>query len=280
MFSKYRPLTIMIIIILFFGSSLFYGYAVETKRTNVNISTTQVAHLPNSWKNVKIGYFSDTTIGANYSIETFTPSIKKLKETTPDIIFFAGNLLSKQNEQLILDEKIITELSELSAPLGKYAILGKDDTSEQQRERVTHILETSGFMILSNTNKFIYNRTLEPLNLIAINHTADEEKKKELLATSAETPSLLLTNLPALYDQTLAHKNLTLTLSSSTYGGLIGIPFINTLFVASEDKSYLGGYYQNGDHTLFVSSGLGTPDNFPIRLFNNPTVYNITLQKK
>ncbi|MGL5043100.1 MAG: metallophosphoesterase [Culicoidibacterales bacterium] len=278
MFAKHKALTVTIVAVLFIISTLFYGYEIERKRLNTHISSNDFSSLPNAWINTKIGFFSDTSIGPMFSLDNFDTAMTKLQQLQPDLIMFGGNLLSLDNTSLLADSQITVTLSNLRAPLGKFALLSYDDVIAANNTRVIAILTAANFTILTNANQNIYNKTLDPLNLISINHLASTDNKTKLLGTGKDVPSILLTNMPSLFTTISNNNGIKLTLASSTYGGIIGLPFVNQLFVHDKARPFTSGYSSISNQSMLVSAGLGTPPRIPLRVFNPPTVYLITLQ--
>jgi len=277
MFKTHKKGITISFIILFILSILFYGFLVEPKGQSLAYNTIKIDQLPNAWENTKIAFFSDTNMGNAYTLESLKTTIKKINSTQPDLIIFTGILLDNDPEKKINENDIIEQLATLKAPLGKYAILTEyNDTTEI--EQVQRILGTADFQMLANDCRYIYRKDLDALNLIALNKNATTDQKQQLLESSLETTTLLFTDDVELFDTVAQdYPNIQLMFSYSTYGGNIGIPFINRLLAHTQ---YPKGIYKKNEQTLIVSSGVGTPHNFYFRLFNRPKIYIITIQQK
>ncbi|GBU10662.1 metallophosphoesterase [Erysipelotrichaceae bacterium] len=280
MFLKHRKLLIFLSLAIFLLSTLFYGYAIEKKRVVLSRQTLAIHNLPSSWKNVKIGFFGDTSFGSDMSTETFSHAVKKLRDEQPDIVFFSGNLLSPHNNKLTIDASIVHELSSIEAPLGKFAILGEDDLLSGIDVRVRAILQQSDFELLQSGSRPLYNQTQQPFELLAIGADVQGQKALDILATDSAIPKILLTSNNKYLLSIATNPHIVLSLAGGTYGGLIGLPFVDGLLTPSESKKHIKGPYMDNEQLIFVSRGIGTPDNFPLRLFNYPTVYLLRLQEK
>lgn len=274
---EYKKWLSLGIIVVFIITLLFYGFLVEPNKQAINTSTMRFTSLPTAWENTKIVYLSDMMLGSNYTSESLEKTIRKINNENPDIIFFAGDLFDVTAEKLNVDDSVIIEqLKTLKAPLGKYAFLPQTQ-SATLLEDTKSILTYADFQILTNEQRYIYNRTLEPLNLIALNQDATTEQKQQLLDASQEQISILISEDPALFDTLAQYSNIKLTLSYGTYGGNIGIPFLNKYLA---DTDYPANFYKNGEQRLLVSVGIGTPSAFSFRFFNQPKIYTITLQSQ
>src|SRR5699024_1872316 len=81
----------------------------------------------------------------------------------PDLIVFTGDLIDeayKINDKV--KTELTTELSKLDNNLGKYAVYGEEDVTN---ESFNIIMKDSGFTILNNSYDLIYNKGLTPIYL-------------------------------------------------------------------------------------------------------------------
>lgn len=101
---------------------------IEPKLICTSYHDIPVENLPTGFEKVKIVQISDLHF-SSYTSQPFLDRIlAKIKEVSPDIIVFTGDLLcySEMPEQ----SNISNFLSSLSAPLGCFAIFGNHDYSE------------------------------------------------------------------------------------------------------------------------------------------------------
>lgn len=279
--TKHKGTTFILIITLVLAMILFYGFSIEPKSLALSVSSPQITDLPSDWNNVKIAYFSDLTLTEKSGIDSLKKVTREIEEQRPDIIIYAGDLFDNKNTSDLLDSQITELLSQLRAPLGKFALTAYQAENVDNINRSQTILRNARFSIVDNTSRKLYNHSLQPLQLIAINEAASENDIDNLLATSENTTSLLLTTQPNNYEKVQNYPSIHLTLASGTYGGLINFPGLNKLFVKNMESNYNKGYYnRNSTAPLLVSSGVGTPSYFPFRLFNRPSIYVFALQSK
>jgi|GEM_PF-3323094 len=279
MLEKNRPQIIVAIISIIIISIVFYGIAIEPKYFSVQSMPIYDNELPNSWNNTKIVVFSDCLVKDSHSSEFIQKITRKINEQNPDIIIYGGDLLNKNNVAETFDQNLIEYLSMLRAPLGKFTIIGDNDIDEKLYPRIERIYQAAGFQIINDTNRHIYNNSLEAINIIPLNNSTTVEKKNELLATSNDVYSLLLTTSTNDFANITAYPNIRISFGFSTLGGNIGIPGIRNIFVDDNSNNYIHGTHKKGNQQLFVSSGLGINDNFPFRVLNSPKIYSYTLIK-
>ena len=98
----------------------------STKRHKTRVEVVESELIPESFDRISIGYFSDVL--SNF--EVLDKSIDSLTDKNVDIILFGGNLLNNDiNEETRME--LISKLTTLEAPLGKYAVLGEEDLNTQ-----------------------------------------------------------------------------------------------------------------------------------------------------
>jgi len=275
--KKHKIRTIFIFLTLFIVLLFGYGTYIEPNQKVITHETVRIDHLPVSWENTKIAFFSDINLGSNYTLETLTKTIEQINATKPDIIIFTGHFFDSKRAAEQPVAEIQKKLLTLRAPLGKYALLTETQTANTTIQEVADILANADFQILTDELRSLYRYKLEPLHLLAFSQNISPAKKAELIKQTANIPSILLAENPQSFNDLSQHTSIQLMFSQSTYGGFIGLPYINTKLSQTD---YPSGLYHKERQTLLVSNGLGTPQHSYFRLFNYPTLYIITLQQR
>ncbi len=217
--------------------------------------------LPSNFNGLKIVHFSDIHYGKTTHEEEMKQVIKKINEVKPDIIVFTGDLL---NNGINLPEQSIqflkNELSKLNAKLKKYAIQGDNDY--QNIETYQSIMTEAGFKILNNEQDLIFYKGNIPIQISGISSIQKEDIIEDNLWNTEEKIGyrILLSHEPEVLDVLQTKPNLLL--SGHTLGGL---PW-------KDSAKYTKGKYQKEETTIIVSPGIGT-EKYPIRFWNNPTIY-------
>ncbi len=104
-----------------------------------------IAGLPRAFDGYCILHFSDTHGGSAMSKASITARLAAASETRPDLIVFTGDLAASRRSI----DATAGELSALSAPDGKLAVLGNHDTRLGE-PRVREALSNAGFRVLAN----------------------------------------------------------------------------------------------------------------------------------
>ena len=268
-----KILKTILILIIFFTIFFFYTTYISTVKIKTREYRIINKNIPDSFNGTKIIQISDLHYGSTMFEENLKEIIKLSNERKPDIIVFTGDLISKNYElESTEQEKIIKQLKKLNSTLGKYAILGDEDS-----EKIATIFNQSDFTILRNEYDLIYNKDNNPILLIGLSskkRNQDIEKaysyyKQEQKNNDIYTITLL--HEPDTVDDILKNYPTNLFLAGHSHNGTIRIPFINyPLIKPSGAKKYNNESYKIKGSELYISSGLGT--DLGIRLFCRPSI--------
>jgi len=119
--------------------------------------------LPEAFNGLKIVQISDLHLGSFTSTQPLEEAVSIIMKQKPDIVFFTGDLVNNKAQEA---EGFIEVLSKISAPLGKFSILGNHDyghytkwKSEEDRlenlERLKAIHKEMGWDLLLNENRVV-----------------------------------------------------------------------------------------------------------------------------
>ena len=274
--KKTIKIIIKLLLIIVILGAIFFAYTtyISTKKIIVNEYRITNKKLPANFNGIKIIQFSDLHYGSTMFIEDVNKIANLSNERKPDIVVFTGDLINKQyNMKSSEQEKLIEKLKQINASLGKYAILGDEDS-----EKVSTIFNQSDFTILRNEYDLLYNDTNNPILLIGLSsslkNNQDIDKaygyfKEETHNSDIFTITLL--HEPDSVDEIINTYNTDLFLAGHSHNGNIRIPYFNiSLFKYQGAKKYYKDYYKINNSELFISSGLGTKDG--IRLFCRPSI--------
>ena len=159
-FKIIKNLFIIFILLVIFVR--FYGVSqVVTKEYSI-ISE----EIPKGFDGMKIVQISDIHYGTTINESSLKKMVNKVNQLKPDIIVFTGDLIAKGiNPTDKIKAEITVNLSKLEATIGKYAIASNEDL---ESDSFSDLITNSGFTLLNNEAKLIYNNDDEPIELVGI----------------------------------------------------------------------------------------------------------------
>ncbi|MGV9051624.1 metallophosphoesterase [Lactococcus lactis] len=227
-------------------SLLIYGIFIEPhlmKVRHVKIAQKQ---------NLKIAHFTDTHFAWHTTSRRFKKFARNIANEQPDLIIFSGDLFDKVAWAKNRDwTDLLTILSELKAPLGKFAILGNHDFDDEKSSKfVEEFLEKAGFVLLKNSSVVKDN-----LSISGVDDWREGRPDFELEPIDA-TFSLLALHEPDTILDMETIKEFDLILSGHSHGGQIRIGNLRLRNKGSSSAD--AGLYQLNDRTkLYVNRGIG-----------------------
>lgn len=270
----------ILFIILVIGAFGYARYIEPFQLKSVEISLEVPGLKIEDQKNkLKIAVFSDTHFNDWYTVKDFKKVISAINKQSPDMVFFAGDLIDNYNLYNGNTDEIATCLSRIKAPSGKFAVYGNHDYGGGAEWEYEGIMEKGGFTVLAGDYY-----ALDNLNLAIIG--VDD------ILIGGGTPSIASWGRKDYYNVVLCHEpdvadqildyNVNLMISGHTHGGQINIPGYTAEFLPPYGEKYLKGLFEFKNHSntkLYVTSGVGMTK-LPFRFMAPPDVTFITLYAK
>jgi len=274
-----------------FGMGMIHG------RTHVKVFREQVGieALPLSFNGLKIVQLSDIHLAGFYKHpDHIRKVVEQVNRLEPDLILFTGDMFHNFSEEM---DPFITILDQLSAPLGKFAVLGNHDYGhyydwESQKEeednldRVKDQIRAAGFDLLLNEHRSI-SLNGDSLVIVGVENWGKPpfpqvgDLSKALDGSAPGLVKILMSHDPSHWDLKVKGKEeIALTLSGHTHGMQFGIEIGKIKWSPSQwtYKQWGGLYRENGQY-LYVNRGLGYTG-FPGRVGIRPEITLITLENK
>lgn len=130
---KFKRACVIFLIIFIFPIAIYlYAFQFEPKSLSITWTDIESPNIPKGFQGVKIVQFSDTHFGPNFSHEQQKKLVDQINELKPDIVVFTGDLIDKFEEYGSERKDTQTILSQIRAPLGKYAVFGNHDRGEAE----------------------------------------------------------------------------------------------------------------------------------------------------
>ena len=171
-------------------------------------------------------------------------------------------------------------LSKLSAPDGKFGVLGNHD-HWMGADKVRRIFKNSGVVDLSN-DVCLLSKGGDELNLAGVDScTVGEDDLDEVLGKlKKDIPSILLAHEPDFAVKSSKTHAFNLQISGHSHGGQFIVPMIETTpFRGPNSTKYPVGLYKIKDMIQYTSKGLGT-NVFRVRINCKPEITILTLKTK
>ncbi len=232
------------------------------------------SNLPKAFHGLKIVQISDIHTGSLQGNHQLQKAFDLIKAEKPDVIFFTGDIVNNRTDEAF---PYIPILSQLSAPLGVYSILGNHDYGDyeqwESQEAKAHNMKQMhdlhqklGWKLLLNEHVEL-EKDGEKIGVLGIeNWGANLNFKKYGKFSEAKKGSehlpfkILLSHDPSHYNAEIKdqHTDIDLTLSGHTHGFQFGIEIPGFKWSPSQ---YIypqwAGLYPNGNQHLYVNRGLG-----------------------
>lgn len=252
---------------------VLYSSFIGTKLIEINEYKVESNTLPESFHGLKIVQFSDIHYGTTINKKELDNIIEKINNLKPDIIFFTGDLLDKNIT--ITDEikkELISSLNNLECTLYKYAIYGDEDL---ENDEYKDILNNSNFKLLENHSTLLYYEDITPIEITGYNPIITSPNYTILTNYVDEQDTtnyykIVLSHEPDSIDKFINY-NPNLVLSGHSLGGLIKLPYLNSIFLKENSKKYYENYYKLNNTDFYISNGLGT-SGINARFNNHPSI--------
>lgn len=273
---------------------LLYGITKGKYLFDVKKLKLKLPHLPKPFEGFRIVQISDFHAGSFDDFEQVKKGFEKIKALQPDIILFTGDLVNNRSDEV---KPYVSLFSELTAPYGKFGIMGNHDygdyvqwASKEEKQanfnRFKDYYQSMGFHLLLNQHQFI-EKDGDRMVLTGVENWGAPPFKQygDLSKATAGIPSglvhILLSHDPSHWDAEIKNYslNIDLTLSGHTHGMQFGvdIPGWKWSPVKLKYPKWSGLYTENNKH-LYVNKGFGFLG-FPGRVGMWPEITAIDLTR-
>lgn len=227
--------------------------------------------LPSAFDGLKIVQFSDLHSGSFDSLENVKRGIELMQSENPDLIFFTGDLVNEDADEVLPYKDFFKKLS---APLGKFSVMGNHDypfrrNGERAKGKVEKIAQhhkDMNFRLLKNESVEI-QKGADSIRLVGVENWSRDhyfgkhgDLNKAVEACDKGDFTILLSHDPTHWDeQVKTHDHhFHLTLSGHTHGMQMGIELEWFKFSPAQFKfSKWAGLYQELGQYLYINRGFG-----------------------
>ena len=209
--------------------------------------------------------------------------IDTIRSLSPDVVVFVGDLFDEQ--VTVTDDSIALltrSLSSISAPLGKFAVLGDTDhQNEDVLADVRKIFFDADFELLENTSTLLRKKGSQSITLVGLDSglggTVDTEAAYASVSRASYT--IAFCNTPDTADQ-LPYELTDYAISGHSLGGQVNYIF-GAYYTPKLAQRYLYGKHRihNDSFLLDITSGTGTQGK-DVRFLANAEVVLYRLKHK
>lgn len=266
-----------------------YAYRVREHR---------VVHpnVPKAFDGLRVVQLSDAHLGSfDGTPEPVLEALKQVQGLSPDLILFTGDLVNELADEA---EAWVDAFAALSAPLGKYSVMGNHDYADygpfDEAQRTASIAQLKdiqtrmGFKMLDNAH-VVWSKDGESLVLLGVENWGrgfrkSGDLKQALEGSGAEDHfTMLMSHDPTHFELEVMDglAPVELTMSGHTHGMQMGIeiPWLNIKWSPSSlTYKRWGGLYREGSQYLHVNRGFGVLG-FPGRVGMPPEITLLTLER-
>ena len=246
------------------GAGLYYAYTPRTVYHEVSVNK------PMS-RPIKIALVSDTHLGTFIGKHHLQALQEIIAREQADILLLAGDVMDDLPDQY-RHLNMHPHMQSLSAPLGKYVVLGNHDNYRKVQGDIVSDLQDAGFTVLRDESVVVH----EQLLLVGRRDHVEQRLSADALLSAHSLPVVVMDHQPVGPQiQALADHGADLIVSGHTHAGQI---FPLTALIG-QFQTYPYGHYQIDDAHLVVTSGLGLWG-LPFRLGTQSEVAIVTLSSQ
>ena len=248
-------------LILFAGFFVFVFWRIyfDTYTIRIDRHQVQIPGLPEEFNGLNLALVGDIQVDRFTQQKKIDQFYNRLDQIDPDMLFFAGDLVTRGTE--FIDQGVKT-MCATKASLARVACIGDHDVWADAG-RISQGLAGCGWDFLNDQHKLIDFKGKKVL-VTGITYVYSRripyENLEALLAAAPEADlKILLVHQPArIVIEAAVRHGYQIMLAGHTHGGQIVFrPFGFTLTPTMVENNYYTGFQQIGQMALFVTNGIG-----------------------
>ncbi|SDE44852.1 hypothetical protein SAMN05216464_106175 [Mucilaginibacter pineti] len=241
---------------------------------HVKYQTMYLPNLPKAFDGIKLGQISDIHSGSFYNKKAVRGGVEMLLKEKPDLIFFTGDLVNGQAEEMNDYQDIF---SKVKAPLGVYSCLGNHDYGDygtwdnpadkkKNHEQLILTHKNMGWDLLQNTHRRL-KVDGEEIGILGIENWGELSRfpkygRMDLAVKDTDDlpVKLLLSHDPSHWRAQVLpeYPQIDAMFSGHTHGMQFGV---QTKYFQWSPIEYVykewAGFYYEGKQQLYVNVGYG-----------------------
>ena len=255
---------ILLILGIIFGLVLYLlvdAFLLAPRKFTVRYQTLTSDKIPQDLNNTKILYVSDIYYGNHMNQSRLQKLVDTINRIAPDAVVFGGDVYAP-NATITAesDGEVATALSSIKAPLGKFAVLGDQDSATADiKSHVLSILQTANFEVISNSSVSIHNGSSGFISLVGLENELNSTPDVNAAYANVSSENYVISVCHTPDTASLVPLDTTdYFLSGHSLGGQ-AYYFFGAYYAPDKAVNYLRGKHliQN-TFVLDISNGVGT----------------------
>jgi predicted MPP superfamily phosphohydrolase len=237
--------------------------------------------VPAAFDGVQIAFVSDIHRGPFVSEVQVSRLVNRVNALRTDLILLGGDYVYSGTKY---EASCLSQLSQLRAPLGCFAVLGnhdygRPDSAAPGIDNVIKATAEAGIPLLRNEGIWL-EKNGQRIRLGGVaDYTAGTSKLGPVLKGTGRGDFVLLISHNPDFSEDLPADAVDLVLSGHTHGGQMTLFGAWAPRVSSKyGQKYRTGIVQNDVTTVIVSNGIGTSTPLPIRVYAPAQIVLVTLR--
>ena len=237
-----------------------WAFWLEPASLELNEYRLEIPNWPQSLAGLRIAALADIHVGSPFNgLDKLDRIVALTNQSRPDLIVLLGDYVvhGVVGGEFVPPNESVPVLANLQAPLGVWSVLGNHDwwlDGEWVQDTLKHhgisVLENSSVPIQSGSEEF----WLTGISDLWEGHADIPQALKDV---PDNAPTVAITHNPDIFPRVPSRVNLLI--AGHTHGGQVRIPFFGPVIVPSSyGRRFAAGHIVDGDHHMFVSTGLGT----------------------
>ena len=255
-------------------STMWYGILRTSSDFNIQRHRLKFATLPKAFHGLRILQISDIHTGSVWSKSVLEKAVQHIRDEAPDLVVFTGDLVNNETKEA---EPFVDILSQISAPMGVYSILGNHDygdykswpTEEEKQknfEAMLHLHRRLGWNLLLNEHQ-VFERNDQRFVLAGVENWGAKLNFKRYGKLSKAMEGVLPDDFAVLLSHDPSHweaevkamaPQAKLTLSGHTHGFQFGVEIPGFKWSPAQYVyKQWAGLYGDNKSMLYVNRGTG-----------------------
>ena len=251
------------------GGLLVYATMVEPRWLQLRKSRVNARRLPHAFNGLRIALLTDLHVGGGTSVGLIRRAAALAQRQRPDLIALTGDFTTDSARDF---NDVFAALSDLTAPLGVYAVPGNHDHVvgiDKWRDAIAHSRNLQDL-----TNAYVLHERLGARLCVAgVDDLKEGTPQLRLPPQEGRDFTILLAHSPDQAERCRRNTDgIDLILSGHTHGGQVRLPgFAPPMNSSNYPDLYVEGLRRRPWTQVYTSRGVGTIA-LPVRFMARPEV--------